>query len=100
MESKTLEPFEDAAQRIVELGNRLADTDPDADVWELADGLLAGAVHFWLYARQPCENPSCQDCADVSTAALRLSQLLESTKEFAESSEYYHCPNDRDVGRA
>ncbi len=46
--------FDAAAEHLIELGNRLLEQDSDADSWEVASGLLAGAVHFWLYAHQPC----------------------------------------------
>ncbi len=94
------EAFDLAAQKAVELGNRLAEQDKDADVWDIASGLLAGAVQFWLYSRQPCGDPTCESCDEVSTAALRLAELLRETKESAEESEYYHSPNDANVGRA
>ena len=48
--------FDEAADAVVDLGNRLAADNPDIDPWALADGLIAGAVHFWLYAHQP-ESP-------------------------------------------
>lgn len=92
--------YDKAARQAVELGNRLADAHPDEDVWDIASGLLAGAVQFWLYSRQPCADPTCESCSEVSTAALRLAQLLKETRECAEDSEYYHSPNDTNVGRA
>ena len=92
--------FDEAARKAVELGNRLAEQDKEADVWDVASGVLAGAVQFWLYSRQPCGDPSCESCAEVSTAALRLAELLRETREFAEESEYYHSPHDSNVGRA
>jgi hypothetical protein len=94
------EAFDLAAQKAVELGNRLAEQDKDADLWDVASGLLAGAVQFWLYTRQPCGDPTCESCDEVSTAALRLAELLRETKESAEESEYFHSPNDANVGRA
>ncbi len=94
------EAFDLAAQKAVELGNRLAEQDKDADLWDIASGLLAGAVQFWLYSRQPCGDLTCESCEEVSTAALRLAELLRETKESAEESEYYHSPNDTNVGRA
>lgn len=94
------EIFDEAAQKAVELGNRLADKDQEADLWDVADGILAGAVQFWLYSRQPCGDPTCESCAEVSTAAQRLAELLRETREYAEDSEYYHSPHDTNVGRA
>ena len=46
--------FDHAAERMIELGNLLLDEDHDTDSWEVASGVLAGAVHFWLYSRHPC----------------------------------------------
>ena len=50
-------PFSEAFGKAVDLGNRIADTDDKADIWDIADGLLAGAVQYWLYSRQPCSDP-------------------------------------------
>lgn len=92
--------YNDSARMAVELGNRLADENPDADSWDIADGLLAGAIHYWLFSRQPCEDPMCEDCAPLSTAEQRLAELLQLTREFAEDSDYFHSPNDTNIGRA
>ncbi|MFQ5936555.1 MAG: hypothetical protein ACE5LB_09115 [Acidiferrobacterales bacterium] len=92
--------FDRAAEESVALGNRLLDQDGEADQWEVASGLLAGAVHFWLYSRQPCGDPSCETCSEVDTAEKRLRKLIEEATEAAEESEYYHTPNDVNVGRA
>ncbi len=62
--------YDEAAQEVVDLGNRILDEDGSADSWEVASGLLAGAVQFWLFARQPCDDPYCESCAEVSTRAL------------------------------
>jgi hypothetical protein len=93
-------PYDVAAREAVELGNRLADEDQEAHLWDLADGLLAGAIQYWLYARQPCGDPRCEECADVSTAEQRLAMLRQLTDEYARDSEYYHTPTDSNVGRA
>ncbi len=93
-------PMELAARRVVELGNEVADLDQEADLWDIADGLLAGAVHYWLYAHQPCNDPMCEDCAEVGTAELRLAELRKLLDEFAHDSDYFHSPNDMNVGRA
>jgi len=92
--------YETAAREAVDLANRLADKDQEADLWDLADGLLAGAVHYWLYARQPCGDPRCEECAPISTAEERLAELLRFTEQFARDSDYYHSPHDLNVGRA
>lgn len=89
-----------ALQEVVELGNRLLEEDPAADSWDVASGLLAGAVHFWLYSRQPCGDPLCESCTDIDTAEKRLRMLLDETRQSAEESEYFHTPSDANVGRA
>ena len=93
-------PMEQAARRVVELGDELAEKDQEADLWDIADGLLAGAVHYWLYARQPCNDPMCEECAPMASAELRLAELRVLLDEFAQDSDYYHSPNDVNVGRA
>lgn len=92
--------FETTAEQVVELANQVADQHPEADVWDIADGLLAGAVHFWLYSRQPCDDPMCEDCAPVSTAELRQTELKKLIQQFSEESDYYHAPTDTNVARA
>jgi len=100
----TIEPelieFDHAAEQTVELGNRLVDQHEETDSWEVASGLLAGAVHFWLYSRQPCGDFGCEPCQEVDTAERRLLALLEEVKQAAEQSDYYHTPYDSNVGRA
>lgn len=92
--------LDDAARETVELANRYADDNPEADLWDIADGLLAGAVHYWLYSRQPCGDPMCEDCAPVATAELRLAELMRLVRESSEESDYFHAPTDINVGRA
>ncbi len=92
--------YDDAAREAVELGNRIADEDQEADLWDISDGLLAGAVHYWLYTRQPCDDPRCEECGPISTAEERMKALRRLIDEFARESEYYHSPNDINVGRA
>jgi hypothetical protein len=94
------ELFENSFEQCVQLGNRLAATDTEADVWNIADGLLAGAIQFWLYSRQPCGDPRCEDCAPISTAEGRAAELRTLMKQFMEESDYYHSPHDTNVGRA
>lgn len=91
---------DDAFDQVVALGNRLAETNKDTDVWDIADGLLAGAIQYWLYSRQPCGDPRCEDCLPVSTADGRMAELTRQLRQFAEESEYYHSPGDANVGRA
>jgi hypothetical protein len=92
--------FEEAFGKAVDLGNQIADGDDKADLWDIADGLLAGAVQYWLYTRQPCGDPLCEDCLPISTAEGRLEQLRQLVREFSEESQYYHAPTDANVGRA
>ncbi len=92
--------YDEAAREAVELGNRIANDDADADIWDVADGLLAGAIQYWLFSRQPCGDPRCEDCAPLSTAEARLAELLQTTEELASGSEYFHSPTDSNVGRA
>jgi hypothetical protein len=93
-------PFSEAFGKAVDLGNRIADTDDKADIWDIADGLLAGAVQYWLYSRQPCSDPECEECQPISTAEGRIEELRKLMRQFAEESEYFHSPTDRNVGRA
>jgi len=99
-DTNDLSPFDDAARQVVELANKIADEHPELDVWEIADGILAGATHYWLYSRQPCEDPMCEDCAPVSTASLRQAELLKSVKLSAEESDYFHSPTDSNAAWA
>ncbi len=92
--------FDEAADAVVDLGNRLMEDHPEADPWEIGSALLTGAVHFWLYTRRPCGDPACEDCAGVATAELRYRQLLEELHEAAEESSYFHTPFDSNVGQA
>lgn len=93
-------PFDQAAESVIELGNRMLDRDSGADLWEVASGLLAGAVQFWLFSRQPCDDPFCESCAEVSTAERRLRKLVEEARQLAEDSDYYASPHDVNAGSA
>jgi len=92
--------FDQAFEQVIQSGNHMAADHPDADLWEIADGLLAGAVQFWLFSRQPCGDVHCQDCAAISTADLRVAEMIRSIRQYSEESEYYHSPNDTNAGRA
>ncbi len=94
------EVFNEVFHGAVELGNSQANSNEEADRWDIADGLLAGAVQYWLYSRQPCGDPRCEDCVSINTAGLRLAELQRMVKQFAEESEYYHSPSDTNAGRA
>lgn len=100
MEEQQPDMFNTAAWRAVELGNQLAAEDETADVWDIADGLLAGAIQYWLYSREPCGDPRCEDCAPLSTAEQRLAELLRLVRQFAQESDYFHTQNDSNAGRA
>jgi hypothetical protein len=88
------------ADELVNFANSLADSNPDADYWDIADGILSGAVHWWLYANAPCGDPTCTDCESISTAERRMETLRKLVADMAESSEYYHSPNDENVAHA
>jgi len=92
--------YEQVAESIIELGNRMLETDESAEVLEVASGMLAGAVQFWLYSRQPCEDPFCQACVDISKAERRLQALLKETHNLAEESDYYVSAKDVIAGTA
>ncbi len=92
--------YDDASREAVEIANRLADADESSDLWDISDGLLAGAVQYWLYARQPCDDPQCEDCSPLCTAERRLQALKQLVDELARTSEYFHSPNDFGAGRA
>ena len=93
-------PFDAAFTDAVDLGNKLAERDKDADLWDIADGLLAGAIQYWLYSRQPCKDPRCTECLPVSTAEGRMAEMQRLIRQLSAESEYYHSPNDSNVGRA
>lgn len=88
------------ADELVAFANRMAEENPDADYWEIADGILSGAVHWWLFANSPCDDPTCEDCENIRTAEARMTTLLDLVREMAETSEYYHSPNDDNVAHA
>ncbi len=92
--------FEKAAEQVIELGNQLHEFDEGSDVWEVASGLLAGAIQFWLFSRQPCDDPFCEACAEISTADRRLKALIKEAGELAQDSDYFESPYDHTVGNA
>ena len=92
--------FDDAADQVVDLGNQIADANPEGDLWAIADGLIAGAVHFWLYAHQPDDQADEEDMEGLMTASARIDALVGLLRESAIDSEYLHSPNDLDAGRA
>ncbi len=96
-EDDDLALFNASADAVVDLGNRLGEDNPDADPWALADGLVAGAVHYWLYAHQPQEEP---DQDDMMSARERIEELVRQVMQSAEESDYLHSPRDEDVGSA
>ncbi|MBS3744345.1 MAG: hypothetical protein KGY48_08365 [Wenzhouxiangellaceae bacterium] len=92
--------FDDAADQVVDLGNTIADANPEADIWAIADGLIAGAVHFWLYAHQPDEHADAEEMDGLMTANQRIEALMSLFRDSAIDSEYLHSPHDLDAGRA
>ena len=59
-----------------------------------------GAIQYWLYSRQPCGDPRCQDCMPISTAQGRMAELRRLIDQLASESEYFHTPTDANAGRA
>jgi hypothetical protein len=94
------DPFDKAAESVIELGNRMLDQDGSADSWEVASGLLAGAIQFWLFSRQPCDDPFCESCAEISTAERRVQKMITEARQLAEDSDYYASPHDINAGNA
>ena len=92
--------FDEAADQVVDLGNEIADANPDGNLWAIADGLIAGAVHFWLYAHQPDGQGDADEMDGLMTSAQRIETLIGLLKESAMESEYLHSPHDLDAGRA
>jgi hypothetical protein len=92
--------YEEVAESIVELGNRMLAEDESADIWEVASGIMAGAVQFWLYSRQPCKDPFCQACEDIGSPEHRLAALLKETRNLAQESDCYVSANDVTIGTA
>jgi hypothetical protein len=92
--------YDQMAETIVELGNRMLDEDESADFLEVASGIMAGAVQFWLYSRQPCKDPFCEACVEISSPELRIATLLKETHALAEESDYYCSVNDVHSGNA
>jgi len=92
--------YDQVAEAIVELGVRLLEEDDSADVWEVASGIMAGAVQFWLYSRQPCKDPFCRACSDISSPERRLEMLLREARSVSEESDYYSSINDVTYGSA
>lgn len=92
--------YNEIAGEVIEMANRMADRHIEDVAWDIADGLLAGAVQYWLFSRHPCDDPRCPDCEFLNTAEKRLRELLGIVEEMAKDSEYYHCLNDANVGRA
>jgi len=96
-DDENLDLFNAAADAVVELGNQLGEDHPESDPWALSDGLLAGAVHFWMFSHQPQEHP---DDDDLMSARERIEELLRQAVQSAEESDYLHSPRDDDVGSA
>ncbi|MCA1791581.1 MAG: hypothetical protein LC667_17545 [Thioalkalivibrio sp.] len=96
----TEETYNNAAQKLIDLANTLSADGHSPDVHEVADGLLAGVIHFWLYSRQPCGDSFCESCAPFSDAESRLAVLRELVDELGRDSEYFHSATDTPAGHA
>jgi hypothetical protein len=100
MSDITEETYNNAAQKLIDLANTLSSDGHSPDVHEVADGLLAGAIHFWLYSRQPCGDVFCESCAPFSDPESRLAVLHELVDELGRDSEYFHAATDTPAGHA
>jgi hypothetical protein len=100
MSDTTEETYNNAAQKLIDLANTLSSDGHSPDVHEVADGLLAGAIHFWLYSRQPCGDVFCESCAPFSDPESRLAVLHELIDELGRDSEYFHSATDTPAGHA
>lgn len=100
MNDQPEETYNNAAQKLIDLANSLSSDGYSTDLHEVADGLLAGAIHFWLYSRQPCGDPFCESCAPFADAESRLAFLQEIVDELGRDSEYFHSSNDTTAGHA
>ncbi len=92
--------YDQSAEAVVDLGNRMIDEDESVDAWDVASGMLAGAVQYWLFARQPCNKPACEACAEVVTAQRRMRVLLAEVQHMAEDSDHDDSPQDVYTGTA
>ena len=92
--------YDQVMESIIEVGNRMIDEDDSVDMREVASGMLAGAIQFWLFSHQPCDDLFCEACATISTASLRVDTLIEESRQLAEESDYYDSPNDVYAGTA
>lgn len=90
--------------RVVALGNEFvnsilydehgaprADTSL-ADLVDVANDILLGAVQFWLYAQQVCSDESCTRCAVYRGAAKRMQALKGVVENAAIQSDYLAEP--------
>jgi len=100
MTDQDQQTFDQAAEGVVELGNKMLDDDDSADIWDVASGVLTGAVQYWLFSRQPCSNPMCEACAETGTAQRRMKVLLAEVQRLAEDSDCYDSPGDIHSGAA
>ena len=89
-----------ACRHAVELGNKIARSAQETDSWAVADGILAGAIQYWLYVRSPCDDLRCESCQPLRSSAGRLRELQDLVRVMATESEYFHRSTDLDVGHA
>jgi len=92
--------FDAAFSKTVDLANKMADKDKDADLWDIADGLLAGAIQYWLYSRQPCGDTRVARTACRSARPKGACRSSSASSSSSPQSEYFHTPTDSNAGRA
>jgi hypothetical protein len=84
-----------ACDAVVVLGQQQAsDVTTGEERAEIAAGMVAGAIHFWLGAHHPCDRDYCDVCVESNTPQKRLAQLLEMVTCLARASPNYRAEND------
>ena len=86
-ESQSIE-FDTAAERLIELGNRLLDEDDESDSWEVASGLLAGAISMAAgeYISMKAQNELIERELEVERRSI-AENLSEETEELIDMAE-------------
>ena len=80
------EQFARAFVELIRTTDHLTQERPEADRWEIADGLLGGALQYWLYSRQSCGCFECDACVLNGTAEGRMVELHKLMLHFAFAS--------------
>jgi hypothetical protein len=91
--------FDEAAAAVIAAGNRRTrEVRSSKEQCDTAQGLLCGAISFWLSAHQPCGRSWCEPCTHINTPEKRMAELARLLEQYASTSPYYRTANDaRDV---